>query len=132
MLFFKELKNPVHGDKNKADDVSWPFYVAIDEVLGHSGRRESLDEDIVNPHEFLCVSVTPEEPASPSEDEPRFPSDEEIERNDNPSILALRRLQALNEDCSIEIERVPRGSRFDKASSVLFLRDKSFLREIFQ
>ncbi|KAJ8680111.1 hypothetical protein QAD02_015898 [Eretmocerus hayati] len=32
---YKELKNPVHGDKNRADDISWPFYSAIDEVLGN-------------------------------------------------------------------------------------------------
>lgn len=116
----KELKNPVHGDKNKADDVSWPFYGAIDEVVGNATRRRSNlglvareeeeeeeeddnDENMVDPHEFLCVSVTPEE----SDHEPKFPFDEEIERNDNPSIIGLQRLRTLHEDCSIEIERLP-------------------------
>ncbi|XP_043283374.1 uncharacterized protein [Venturia canescens] len=121
---YKELKNPVHGDKNKADDVSWPFYSAIDEVVGNATRRRSNlgvaaeeeeeeeeeeganDENVVDPHEFLCVSVTPEE----SDHEPKFPYDQEIERNDNPSIIALQRLRTLNEDCSIEIERLPHDS----------------------
>ncbi|XP_048508642.1 uncharacterized protein LOC105683395 isoform X3 [Athalia rosae] len=97
---YKELKNPVHGDKNKSDDVSWPFYGAIDEVLGYGQR---VDEDDVNPHEFLCLSVTgEEEPASPEEGQ-RADSDAE----ESPSVAALRRIRNLNEDFSIEIERVP-------------------------
>ncbi|XP_046744920.1 transcription elongation factor SPT5-like isoform X4 [Diprion similis] len=97
-----ELKNPVHGDKNKSDDISWPFYGAIDEVLG-AGYGNRNDEDDVNPHEFLCLSVTPDESASP-QDEQR--ADSETEESN--SITALRRLRSINEDFSIEIERLPR------------------------
>ncbi|XP_003427160.1 uncharacterized protein LOC100679386 [Nasonia vitripennis] len=70
---YKELKNPVHGDKNKADDISWPFYAAIDEVLGGtstpsseptrqpSDDEEEDEEEELNPQEFLCVSVDNDE-----------------------------------------------------------------------
>ncbi|XP_046744921.1 transcription elongation factor SPT5-like isoform X5 [Diprion similis] len=98
----QQYKNPVHGDKNKSDDISWPFYGAIDEVLG-AGYGNRNDEDDVNPHEFLCLSVTPDESASP-QDEQR--ADSETEESN--SITALRRLRSINEDFSIEIERLPR------------------------
>ena len=60
----------MHGDKNKADDVSWPFYTAIDEVLGKLNPRAASsdrpdndedEEDELNPQEFLCVSVAPDD-----------------------------------------------------------------------
>ncbi|XP_046619400.1 YTH domain-containing protein 1-like isoform X2 [Neodiprion virginianus] len=98
----QQYKNPVHGDKNKSDDISWPFYGAIDEVLG-AGYGNRNDEDDVNPHEFLCLSVTPDESALP-QDEQR--ADSETEESN--SITALRRLRSINEDFSIEIERLPR------------------------
>ncbi|XP_026673147.1 uncharacterized protein LOC108629485 isoform X2 [Ceratina calcarata] len=61
---YKELKNPVHGDRNKTDDISWPFYNAIDEVVGFDREKTPINDDFIDPHEFLCVSVTPEEPTS--------------------------------------------------------------------
>ena len=60
----------MHGDKNKADDISWPFYTAIDEVLSNSARAsprsEEPEDEELNPQEFLCVSVAPDA----EEDEP--------------------------------------------------------------
>ncbi|XP_023247458.1 uncharacterized protein LOC106644539 isoform X2 [Copidosoma floridanum] len=96
---YKELKNPVHGDKNRPDEISWPFYNAIDEVLSSLGlprgrRRNSCydeepedeehsDRDL-DPQEFLCVSVAQDsddelnydplgDAKPPLEDEPRAP-----------------------------------------------------------
>lgn len=100
----KELRNPVHGDRSKADDVSWPFYTAIDEILGHDRATPSNDE-YIDPHEFLCVSVTPEEPTS-SVDALPAGSNPEIERRRN-ELLAEQRLRAFGDECSIQIERVP-------------------------
>ncbi|CAL7935599.1 unnamed protein product [Xylocopa violacea] len=101
---YKELKNPVHGDKNKADDVSWPFYNAIDEILGHDRGSTPISDEYIDPHEFLCVSVAPEEPVSSVDTLPAR-SDPEIERRTCDS-FPEQRLRALGADCSIEIEKV--------------------------
>ncbi|XP_015598366.1 uncharacterized protein LOC107269246 [Cephus cinctus] len=109
---YKELKNPVHGDRNKVDDVSWPFYTAIDEVLGFAQRTSILVDDVddgpIDPHEFLCVSVTPDETASPDEDID-IDKDYKDWKDTKDSIDALQRIQALQEDCYIEIEKIPRA-----------------------
>ncbi|XP_076170425.1 uncharacterized protein LOC143148222 isoform X3 [Ptiloglossa arizonensis] len=100
---YKELRNPVHGDRNKADDVSWPFYSAIDELLGHDRGTPNHDE-YIDPHEFLCVSVTPEEPTS-SVDALPVGSDPEIERR-NDDFHPDHRLRTFSDD-TVQIERIP-------------------------
>lgn len=115
----KELKNPVHGDRNKADDVSWPFYSAIDELLGgeHGDRRTPSHDEYIDPHEFLCVSVTPEEPTSSSMDAtPLEPNPETESRgNDFQPEPAMRTFGGGG--CSIEIERIPaiEAARFERS-----------------
>ncbi|XP_031840341.1 uncharacterized protein LOC116430400 isoform X2 [Nomia melanderi] len=106
---YKELRNPVHGDRNKADDVSWPFYSAIDELLGggHGDRGTPSHDEYIDPHEFLCVSVTPEEPTSSSMDATPLEPNPETERRGNnfqpePGIRTFG-----GDGCSIEIERIP-------------------------
>ncbi|XP_054012846.1 uncharacterized protein LOC128894855 isoform X2 [Hylaeus anthracinus] len=102
---YKELRNPVHGDRNKEDDVSWPFYSAIDELLGGHDRGGTPNHDeYIDPHEFLCVSVTPEEPTS-SVDALPVGSDSEIERRDV-DLHPDQRLRTFG-DTSIQIEKVP-------------------------
>ncbi|CAG5089743.1 Protein of unknown function [Cotesia congregata] len=63
-----ELKNPVHGDKNNADDVSWPFYSAIDEIVSSCNKitqsnqnQQILYDNQIDPHQFLYVSVNSDE-----------------------------------------------------------------------
>ncbi|KAH0561487.1 uncharacterized protein LOC123266266 [Cotesia glomerata] len=65
---YKELKNPVHGDKNNADDVSWPFYSAIDEIVSSCNKitqsnqnQQILYDNQIDPHQFLYVSVNSDE-----------------------------------------------------------------------
>ncbi|XP_033197605.2 uncharacterized protein LOC117160745 isoform X2 [Bombus vancouverensis nearcticus] len=99
-----ELKNPVHGDRNNVDDVSWPFYNAIDEVLGYDRGSTPIGDEYIDPHEFLCVSVTPEEPTS-SVDALPAQSNPEIDRRINDS-FPERRLRALSANCTIEIQKV--------------------------
>ncbi|XP_017761632.1 PREDICTED: uncharacterized protein LOC108551818 isoform X2 [Eufriesea mexicana] len=101
---YKELKNPVHGDRNKANDVSWPFYNAIDEVLGYDRGTTPINDEYIDPHEFLCVSVTPEEPTSSVNALPAQ-SDPEIEHRTNDS-FPEQRLRALSANCSIEVQKV--------------------------
>ncbi|XP_033340492.1 uncharacterized protein LOC117228687 isoform X3 [Megalopta genalis] len=104
---YKELRNPVHGDRNKADDVSWPFYSAIDELLGGGHDRGTPNHDeYIDPHEFLCVSVTPEEPTSSSMDAPQTISDPEIERLGT-GFHPEQRIRTLGGDGSVQIERIP-------------------------
>ncbi|XP_017761640.1 PREDICTED: uncharacterized protein LOC108551818 isoform X3 [Eufriesea mexicana] len=88
---YKELKNPVHGDRNKANDVSWPFYNAIDEVLGYDRGTTPINDEYIDPHEFLCVSVTPEEPTSSVNALPAQ-SDPEIEHRTNDSFPEQRQM----------------------------------------
>ncbi|XP_012138084.1 uncharacterized protein LOC105662167 isoform X3 [Megachile rotundata] len=102
---YKELRNPVHGDRNKADDVSWPFYSAIDQLLGHDRGATPINDEYIDPHEFLCVSVTPEEPTSSVDTLPAG-SDPEIECRIGDSSNESR-LRTFGNDCSIEIKRVP-------------------------
>ncbi|XP_078042247.1 uncharacterized protein LOC144472779 isoform X2 [Augochlora pura] len=103
---YKELRNPVHGDRNKADDVSWPFYSAIDELLGGHDRGTPNHDEYIDPHEFLCVSVTPEEPTS-SMDAARTISDPEIERLGTGFHHPEQRIRTLGGDGSVQIERIP-------------------------
>lgn len=108
----KELKNPVHGDRNKADDVSWPFYNAIDEILGYDHGSTLTNDLYIDPHEFLCVSVTPEEITS-SVDALPAPSAPEIERRTNDSLPEQRLSTLSGANCSIEIQKVrPNASRY--------------------
>ncbi|XP_046141864.1 uncharacterized protein LOC114871161 isoform X2 [Osmia bicornis bicornis] len=100
-----ELRNPVHGDRNKADDVSWPFYSAIDQVLGHDRATSPINDEYIDPHEFLCVSVTPEEPTSSVDTLPAGSNPEIVRRAGDSS--AEPRLQTFGDDCSIEIKRIP-------------------------
>ena len=102
---YKELRNPVHGDRNKADDVSWPFYSAIDQVLGHDRATSPINDEYIDPHEFLCVSVTPEEPTSSVDTLPAGSNPEIVRRAGDSS--AEPRLQTFGDDCSIEIKRIP-------------------------
>ncbi|CAD1471421.1 unnamed protein product [Heterotrigona itama] len=97
----KEVKNPVHGDRNKADDVSWPFYNAIDEILGYDQGSTPTNDVYIDPREFLCVSVTPEELTSFVDAR----SAPEIDRRANDS-LPEQRLRTLGANCSIEIKKV--------------------------
>ncbi|XP_076623514.1 uncharacterized protein LOC143342990 isoform X1 [Colletes latitarsis] len=128
---YKELRNPVHGDRNKADDVSWPFYSAIDELLGHDRGGTPNHDEYIDPHEFLCVSVTPEEPTS-SVDALPVGSDPEIERRDV-DFHPDQRLRTFSDD-SIQIERLPsRGTTSDvvrktKDSSVFKQTSRSYAR----
>ncbi|KOC63258.1 hypothetical protein WH47_02767 [Habropoda laboriosa] len=101
---YKELRNPVHGDRNNADDVSWPFYNAIDEILGYDRDTTVSNDEYIDPHEFLCVSVTPEEPTSSADALPAV-SNPETERRTNDS-FSEPRLRAFGVDCSIEIEKL--------------------------
>ncbi|XP_076170423.1 uncharacterized protein LOC143148222 isoform X2 [Ptiloglossa arizonensis] len=127
---YKELRNPVHGDRNKADDVSWPFYSAIDELLGHDRGTPNHDE-YIDPHEFLCVSVTPEEPTS-SVDALPVGSDPEIERR-NDDFHPDHRLRTFSDD-TVQIERIPlRETTSDvdrkiRASFVFRQTSKSYAR----
>ncbi|XP_076673572.1 uncharacterized protein LOC143371808 isoform X3 [Andrena cerasifolii] len=118
---YKELRNPVHGDRSKADDVSWPFYTAIDEILGHD-RATPSNEEYIDPHEFLCVSVTPEEPTS-SVDALPAGSNPEIERRRN-ELLAEQRLRAFGDECSIQIERVPSSREATRQTGRSYARKK--------
>ncbi|KAG7187741.1 hypothetical protein KM043_016791 [Ampulex compressa] len=104
---YKELKNPVHGDRNNANDVSWPFYNAIDEVLGE-GRRTPNNDEFIDPHEFLCVSVTPEEPPSPVRPLPAE-LHPEVEYGREPPLLKLQKLRSSDDDCEVEIQRISRA-----------------------
>ncbi|XP_066590021.1 uncharacterized protein [Prorops nasuta] len=97
---YKELRNPVHGDRNKSDDVSWPFFLAIDEVLEGNGRKPEVDEDYVDPREFLCISVAPEVlgpcefPATPSlrfDDSTEIGSSETVQNRRQASRSTARR-----------------------------------------
>ncbi|XP_076647286.1 uncharacterized protein LOC143355931 isoform X1 [Halictus rubicundus] len=104
---YKELRNPVHGDRNKADDVSWPFYSAIDELLGGGHDRGTPNHDeYIDPHEFLCVSVTPEEPTS-SMDAPPTISDSETQRKGTSDFHPESRMKTFGGDGSVQIERIP-------------------------
>lgn len=89
----KELKNPVHGDRNKTGDVSWPFYSAIDEVVaGHDREQTPINDDFIDPHEFLCVSVTPEEPTSSADALPlRFHPDDSRTCDSLPDCLKIKK-----------------------------------------
>ncbi|XP_058803316.1 uncharacterized protein LOC131671131 [Phymastichus coffea] len=102
---YKELRNPVHGDKNRADDISWPFYRAIDEVIAslspsanNSRRRGAAscinDNYRRNPQEFLCVSVSPDDVATTIDCERlEARSDEDLEVDGQPrDSLLLSRL----------------------------------------
>ncbi|XP_012277760.1 uncharacterized protein LOC105698256 isoform X2 [Orussus abietinus] len=110
---YKELKNPVHGDKNKADDVSWPFYSAIDEVLGYSQRE---NEEDVNPQEFLYVSVMPEDVGSPEDEtRPGFQVDGDLK--DAQSVAALQRVQPFKKETTDELERLPPSPKSPKFHS---------------
>ncbi|CAK9829190.1 hypothetical protein ANTRET_LOCUS6573 [Anthophora retusa] len=101
---YKELRNPVHGDRNNADDVSWPFYNAIDEVLGYDRDTTPQNDEYIDPHEFLCVSVIPEEPTSSADALPAA-SNPEINRRTN-DLSPEPKLRAFGADCSIEIEKL--------------------------
>ncbi|XP_043525173.1 uncharacterized protein LOC122536689 isoform X2 [Frieseomelitta varia] len=130
---YKELKNPVHGDRNKADDVSWPFYNAIDEILGYDQGSTLTNDVYIDPHEFLCVSVTPEEITS-SVDALPAPSAPEIERRTNDS-LPEQRLSTLGANCSIEIQKVRpnasrRGGHCEKQTSKNSARKKRVTRNV--
>lgn len=92
----------MHGDRSKADDVSWPFYSAIDEILGHD-RVTPNHDDYIDAHEFLCISVTPEEPTS-SVDALPAGTDPEVDRRRD--LLPDQRLRTFDH-CSIQIERTP-------------------------
>ncbi|XP_076248400.1 uncharacterized protein LOC143188179 isoform X3 [Calliopsis andreniformis] len=115
-----DLRNPVHGDRSKADDVSWPFYNAIDEILGHDRATPSNDE-YIDPHEFLCVSVTPEEPTSSVDARPAG-ANPEIDRRRS-DLLPDQRLGTFDDDCSLEIERVP-SREITRQASRSFARRK--------
>ncbi|XP_076248399.1 uncharacterized protein LOC143188179 isoform X2 [Calliopsis andreniformis] len=117
---YKDLRNPVHGDRSKADDVSWPFYNAIDEILGHDRATPSNDE-YIDPHEFLCVSVTPEEPTSSVDARPAG-ANPEIDRRRS-DLLPDQRLGTFDDDCSLEIERVP-SREITRQASRSFARRK--------
>ncbi|KAK9302030.1 hypothetical protein QLX08_005780 [Tetragonisca angustula] len=130
---YKELKNPVHGDRNKADDVSWPFYNAIDEILGYDQGSTLTNDVYIDPHEFLCVSVTPEEITS-SVDALPVQSAPEIERRTNDS-LPEQRLSTLGANCSIEIQKVrPNATRYgshcEKQTSKNSARKKRVTRNV--
>ncbi|KZC04790.1 hypothetical protein WN55_09589 [Dufourea novaeangliae] len=105
---YKELRNPVHGDRNNADDVSWPFYTAIDELLGGVHDRVTPNHDeYIDPHEFLCVSVTPEEPTSSVDALPLLSSNPDIEGRPTTDFQAGMRIRTFGDGGSVQIERVP-------------------------
>ncbi|XP_043586438.1 uncharacterized protein LOC122569433 isoform X2 [Bombus pyrosoma] len=124
---YKELKNPVHGDRNNVDDVSWPFYNAIDEVLGYDRGSTPIGDEYIDPHEFLCVSVTPEEPTS-SVDALPAQSNPEIDRRINDS-FPERRLRALSANCTIEIQKV-RPSGVNRQMNKNFAKRKRNTRNV--
>ncbi|XP_011506000.1 PREDICTED: uncharacterized protein LOC105368637 [Ceratosolen solmsi marchali] len=106
---YKELKNPVHGDKNRADDISWPFYTAIDEVLGNLGlpssqRRASCtdehnvpDDEDLDPQEFLYVSVSQDDENDESASVDHLGINE-YQRSESERVPGLPRLQPLRQE----------------------------------
>jgi hypothetical protein len=105
----QELKNPVHGDKNRADDISWPFYTAIDEVLGNLGlpstqRRTSCadehnvpDDEDLDPQEFLYVSVAQDDENDESGSADHLDVNE-CEGSEGDKVPGLPRLQPLRQE----------------------------------
>lgn len=127
----------MHGDKNKADDISWPFYPAIDEILGNltlpqrTRRRrvsatkqpeedyeeeEEEDEDL-NPQEFLSVSVAPDDYEDDEDDRDslanrlniHFSEEEEEEEDEIERKPAVPRLHPLKQ----EVQNAGRSPVFD-------------------
>ncbi|XP_011307269.1 uncharacterized protein [Fopius arisanus] len=125
---YKEFKNPVQGDKNRADDVSWPFFNAIEEVVhGQRSVRAVPDnyaedneiEEEVDPHEFLCVSVTPsDEQISP----PVSPVEEKYNHLDDTPIQVeeFSRSRSSKSECtpSISVKDVTKLRRTENQSRV--------------
>lgn len=114
MQQYKELKHPVHGDRNNADDVSWPYYNAMDEIFGYDKGSTRTNDVYIDPHEFLCLSVTPEEITS-SVDALPAQSAPEIERRTNDA-LSEQRLRTLSDNFSVEIQKI-RPSNASRHSS---------------
>ncbi|KOX81334.1 hypothetical protein WN51_10666 [Melipona quadrifasciata] len=134
MQQYKELKHPVHGDKTKANDISWPYYNAIDEILGYDEGSTPTNDVYIDPHEFLCLSVTPEEITSfvdalPAQSAP------EIERRTNDS-LPEQRLSTLGDNCSIKIQKIQpsnasrHNSHNEKQTSKNSVRKKQVTRNV--
>ncbi|KAK1116431.1 hypothetical protein K0M31_019049 [Melipona bicolor] len=134
MQQYKELKHPVHGDRNEADDVSWPYYNAIDEILGYNQGSTPTNDVYIDPYEFLCLSVTPEEITS-SMDVLPAQSAPEIELRTNDS-LPEQRLKTLCDNCSIEIQKVRpsnasrHSSHCEKQTSKNSVRKKQVTRNV--
>ncbi|XP_008557197.1 uncharacterized protein LOC103578037 isoform X1 [Microplitis demolitor] len=116
---YKELKNPVHGDKNNADDVSWPFYSALDEIVTSSKttqfNKKIIDQDSqqVDPHEFLCVSVSSSDDQSLDKISPCSPksssrSSKIMNSNLPPDVTTISR-KRIRESPSVDESQLPQA-----------------------